>query len=83
MISFLACLEDAFRILDEYYLGIQQQYTHRSQEIMVTETKTKLHTNLAGKTMTYTRALYKNVYNPGILCFVFVYLIICLDRVLL
>ena len=58
-----------FGMLYEYYLEIQEQCLHQPHETMVTETKTRLHTNLAGETMSYTRALYKHVYNLVIFVF--------------
>ena len=46
-----------FGMLYECYLGILEQCLHRSYGTMVTETKTRLHTNLAGETMSYIMAL--------------------------
>ena len=71
-----------FWMLYECYLGIQEQCLHMSHETMVTESKTRLHTNLASETMSYIRALKKHAINVEIFVFCF-YLFVCLDRVLL
>lgn len=55
--QFRSLSERCFRILYEHYLRIQEQCPRRSHEPMVKETKTRLYINLAGKTMSYIRAL--------------------------